>query len=582
MNRCDIFIAGAMKCGTTVLYDWLCEHPDVSGCLPEAGADRGKELHYFTLYQSRGLEWYQGQKLHPERPHWVDASPTYGDLCLEQDCLERIKEYNPEARLIYVIRDPLARAISHYLHLRRINRLPEVVELNAEEFFNAALAAVDSADAEDSLTVLTQRVLSFSLYEAKVRQLHAVFGAERLLVLDNEDLRPAQVSETMTRVWRFLGLNEHASPQQKLVRYQLGTAFSEVSLRLQGRLRAFFGEDYLRAHELAMRLGVGPGRAVAADAAVPLRCGMRRQAATVGRAGHVFLDGGSNDPFGMYSADGAWGAELIAAWQFRLAQRIALGRQKGWAYWHLIVPEKATVHAEHAPYAYDPAAAFGDRLHAALTPEVRQQVVRASGLFRQRRAAGLYWRSDSHWNQRGAGLACQLLCARIGLRVPDQLFGRGQRPVPWPADLGAMIDSARREDGVWWEVPRHAVRTDANALVERHEAGGGNDAGLHVGSVVSYRNEQAPNDVRLLLFGDSFCEYRPHLLTGYLAECCAEVRFVWATSLDLDVIDAFAPGIVVAAHTERFMHRVPDDTWRVAAHVQRVLAARPSGAGAPR
>lgn len=579
MTRCNIFVVGAMKCGTTVLYDWLSEHPEVSGCQPEAGASRGKELHYFTLYGARGLEWYHRQKLHPERPNWVDASPTYGDLCLEQDCLERIREYNPQARLIYLIRDPLARAISHYLHLRRINRLPEVVELSAEGFFTAALAAAGAAATAD-LTTLTQRVLSFSLYEAKVRKLHDVFGTEHLLVLDNEDLRPAHVGQTLQGLWRFLGLSEHLSPQQSLEKYQIGTTFGEMSVRLQGRLRAFFGEDYLRAHELAASLGVSLGRC--ATTPIALRCGMRRQAAIIGRDGHLFLDGGSNDPFGMFSADGVWGEALIGAWQSRLAQRLAWGRERGWAYWHLIVPEKATVWAEHAPYAYDPAAAFGDRLHAALIPGVRQQVVRASALFRQRRQAGLYWRRDSHWNQRGAGLACQLLCARIGLKVPDQLFGRGQRPVRWPGDLAAMVDRDLREDGVWWDVPRHAVRTYANALVECHEAGDANDASLHVGTVVNYRNEHAPNDVRLLLFGDSFCEYRPHLLTGYLAECCAEVRFVWGTSLDLEVIDAFGPDIVLTAHTERFMNRVPDDTWSVAAHVQRVLAARSQRlAGAP-
>jgi hypothetical protein len=101
---------GALKAGTTYLDGLLRGHPSL--CLP-----RGlKEVDYFSRHYLRGSEWYRAQfdgcsgRLHGE------ISPRY---LIDPEVPVRIANANPDARLILVVRDPVQRAYSQYLHVVR-------------------------------------------------------------------------------------------------------------------------------------------------------------------------------------------------------------------------------------------------------------------------------------------------------------------------------------------------------------------------------------------------------------------------------------------------------------------------------
>ena len=84
------------------------------------------------------------------------------------------------------------------------------------------------------------------------------------------------------------------------------------------------------------------------------------------------------------------------------------------------------------------------------------------------------------------------------------------------------------------------------------------------GCYVHLRNDSP--DARpetVLLFGDSFSEFRPHLLTAMLAETYRELHFVWSASLDFDLIGRFRPQIVISEIAERFMATLPGDGLQV-------------------
>ena len=68
----------------------------------------------------------------------------------------------------------------------------------------------------------------------------------------------------------------------------------------------------------------------------------------------------------------------------------------------------------------------------------------------------------------------------------------------------------------------------------------------------------------VLLFGDSFSEFRPHLLTAMLAETYRDLHFVWSASLDFDLIGHIRPQIVISEIAERLMATLPDDSFQVA------------------
>ena len=108
-SPCPGFIVtGAMRAGTTSLYRHLCTHPEI-------GMSREKETDFFIeeLNFARGADWYQG--LFPaDRAVYGECSPNYTKFDVFPGVPERIKAHNPECKFIYVVRDPLERAVSQY------------------------------------------------------------------------------------------------------------------------------------------------------------------------------------------------------------------------------------------------------------------------------------------------------------------------------------------------------------------------------------------------------------------------------------------------------------------------------------
>jgi len=177
----------------------------------------------------------------------------------------------------------------------------------------------------------------------------------------------------------------------------------------------------------------------------------------------------------------------------------------------------------------------------------------------------LYWKTDTHWSFWGCFSAYQLLCARIGVEPNTQLLQYPFSEGPVLFDLGAKLEKPTKEIGRFYQLTKNAQRSYANTMVRfKEEHGLINEANLHVGSSVVYRNNSANAvDKCVMLFGDSFSEYREHLLTGMLAETFREVHFIWNASIDHDYVDRVKPDVVITELAERFMTRVPDDKFDV-------------------
>lgn len=97
---------GAQRAGTTWLYECLKEHPELF--LPSQ-----KELHFFNKEFDKGIRYYESFFDECENSRQIAGEITpnyYHDL----QALQRIKETLPTVKLIYIIRDPIARAYSHY------------------------------------------------------------------------------------------------------------------------------------------------------------------------------------------------------------------------------------------------------------------------------------------------------------------------------------------------------------------------------------------------------------------------------------------------------------------------------------
>src|SRR5262245_10389314 len=101
-----------MKAGTTSLYDYLRAHPDVFMATP-------KELHYFAASKNLklGPEWYESKFAGAgEAIARGEISPSYSQSDVFPGVADRVAATVPDARIVYLVREPIARLQSMYLH----------------------------------------------------------------------------------------------------------------------------------------------------------------------------------------------------------------------------------------------------------------------------------------------------------------------------------------------------------------------------------------------------------------------------------------------------------------------------------
>ncbi|MCK5175935.1 MAG: sulfotransferase [Planctomycetes bacterium] len=127
----DFFIAGAMKAGTTTLYDVLKTHPDIcmSNVKEPVVVDRDDvwvHRNYFLHRQSQWLDrrWDRQDEFVEAEYKELFANAGAGQICGEgsptymasKESAKRIHQINPDARMIFMLRDPVNRAYSAYWH----------------------------------------------------------------------------------------------------------------------------------------------------------------------------------------------------------------------------------------------------------------------------------------------------------------------------------------------------------------------------------------------------------------------------------------------------------------------------------
>lgn len=108
----DFIIIGAMKCATSTLHEQLAQQPGFFMSTP-------KEPNYFSdddVY-ARGPDWYAGLFADAAGAELRGESSThYTKLPIHPRACSRMKEALPEVKLIYMMRHPIDRLISHYIH----------------------------------------------------------------------------------------------------------------------------------------------------------------------------------------------------------------------------------------------------------------------------------------------------------------------------------------------------------------------------------------------------------------------------------------------------------------------------------
>ncbi len=169
---------GAQKCASTWLYQILSDHPEVS-------LSATKELDFFSHWYNRGYQWYERHwTLTPSVLAFGEVSPSY--FC-EPGVPERIKSYNPKARILLSLRDPVDRAISNHLHEIRVGHLK-----GPDLSFEFGLRN-------------NPMYLEQSRYGYHLSRWIRAFPIEQILILFMDDIE-TDPREVETRVQQFLGI----------------------------------------------------------------------------------------------------------------------------------------------------------------------------------------------------------------------------------------------------------------------------------------------------------------------------------------------------------------------------------------
>jgi hypothetical protein len=189
----DFIIIGAMKCATSTLHDQLARQPGVFMSTP-------KEPNFFSNDEeyARGIEWYRSLFAGRAAEALCGESSThYTKLPTYPHTVERMKKHLPRVKLIYVMRHPIDRLISHYIHDWTERKIDEPLERAVDRYPD---------------------LVDYGRYAMQLRPYLEAYGRGSVLTVFFERLA-AEPQAVFERVCRFIGYGgqprwvEEAEPQ---------------------------------------------------------------------------------------------------------------------------------------------------------------------------------------------------------------------------------------------------------------------------------------------------------------------------------------------------------------------------------
>lgn len=211
----NLIVIGSRKCATTSLHHYLNLHPEIFM------SQTHKELNFFVaeMFWKKGVSWYERQ-FPVKAPVRGESSPNYSRFPVWKGVPERMHSIVPNAKLIYIVRNPVERLISAYHH-----------------DFKGGL---ESRTFEEMVSSRLKENPHFhdSRYYFQLTQFLKYYPLSRIHVVPSEQLsdRPYAV---MQEIFKFLGVD--ATFQSKEF-CEMKNVLAETVRRKQCKLEHFAGQ----------------------------------------------------------------------------------------------------------------------------------------------------------------------------------------------------------------------------------------------------------------------------------------------------------------------------------------------------
>lgn len=183
----NLIIIGGLKCGTTSIHHYLGLHPEIQMSKP-------KELNFFVeeMNWDLGLNWY-ASRFDDRLKVRGESSPHYTNLPRFEGVAEKIRQNCPDARLIYMVRDPIKRILSHWVH--------------------ATGAGYETREFIPTLEKPDTQYINRSKYWMQLQPYLERFPSEQVTIITQEELHTER-EETMRKAFAFAGVDAGFTSEQ--------------------------------------------------------------------------------------------------------------------------------------------------------------------------------------------------------------------------------------------------------------------------------------------------------------------------------------------------------------------------------
>ena len=194
VERLDFIVPGTQKSGTTALHYFLSKHPQIA--LPDR-----QELHFFDDEEifSGPVDYELLHRRFGPVARSVVAGEVTPSYLYWKPAMERIRNYNPQIKLIILLRNPIDRAFAHWNMQRFRDREPlDFLEALKEEPRRIA----------QPLSVESRRFayVDRGFYSGQLERVFEFFPREQVKIVKFENFRD-QKQQTLDEIFEFLGVN---------------------------------------------------------------------------------------------------------------------------------------------------------------------------------------------------------------------------------------------------------------------------------------------------------------------------------------------------------------------------------------